>query len=355
MHLRVVLRTSGGETVVRDTLDGRWSDPWGVPDQTTPQDLWALPGLVDAHAHLGSSSARLETADLDEMRANTRASLEAGVGLIIDKGWADLTVIEMIQQVPPNERPDVEAAGVILAVEGGYWAGMGRDIGPGQFAREVERATREGAGWVKLIGDWPRKGIGPVANFTQSELTEAVKIGRANRARVAVHTMAREVPAMAVEAGVDSIEHGLFLSRDDLRALGERGGMWVPTVTQVEALIEELGVGSSGGRLLTEGLENIAANLAVAVEAGVQVLTGTDLAVGTQEVAREAVRLWEMGLRAEAVIDAVSWSGYRATNRGTPFAVGEEANAVLFAEDPIADPGVLAFPSRIVRMGRLVA
>jgi hypothetical protein len=35
--------------------------------------------------------------------------------------------------------------------------------------------------------------------------------------------------------------------------------------------------------------------------------------------------------------------------------VGEEANAVLFAEDPIADPGVLAFPLTVVRMGRLVA
>jgi imidazolonepropionase-like amidohydrolase len=232
---------------------------------------------------------------------------------------------------------------------------MGRDVGPGRVSEEVERAAREGSGWVKMIGDWPRKGIGPVANFTEADLKEAVEVARANGAKVAVHTMAREVPSMAVGAGVDSIEHGLFLSADDLGVLGERSGIWVPTVTQVESLIEELGAGSSGGRLLTEGLENVAAHLAVAVEAGVRVLTGTDLAIRSHEVAREALRLWDMGMRPEAVIDAVSWSGYRATGRSDRFGVGEEADAVFFAEDPIADPGVLAFPSMVVRRGRLVA
>jgi imidazolonepropionase-like amidohydrolase len=277
------------------------------------------------------------------------------VGLVIDKGWVDLTVIDMIEEVPPDERPIIEAAGVILAVEGGYWAGMGRDVGQGRVVEDVERAAREGSGWVKMIGDWPRKGVGPVANFTEAELAQAVEVARANGARVAVHTMAREVPAMAVGAGVDSIEHGLFLSPDDLGVLGERGGIWVPTVTQVETLIEELGAGSSGGRLLAEGLENMADHLAVAVEAGVHVLTGTDLAIRPHEVAREAIRLWDMGMKPEAVIDAVSWSGYRATGRSDRFGVGEEADAVFFAEDPIADPGVLAFPSMVVRRGRLVA
>ena len=354
MHMRVVLRTPGGETVTRDTLDGRWAEPWGVPDETTSPDMWALPGLVDAHAHLARSVMGFGLADVEETGARAREALEAGVGFVLDKGWVDLTVIEMIDRVPPSERPDIEAAGVILAVEGGYWPGMGRDVETGSTGHEVTRAAGEGRGWVKLIGDWPRKGVGPMANFTEAELAEAVERAGASGARVAVHTMAREIPALAVRAGADSIEHGLFLSPEDLEALGRRGGSWVPTVTQVEAVIEQLGSGSSGGRLLSEGLDNIAANLGLAVEAGVHVLTGTDLAIRTHEVAREAVRLWEMGLKPEAVVEAVSWSGYQATGRESPFAVGEPANAVLFAEDPVADPGVLAFPARVLRLGRLV-
>ncbi len=215
-------------------------------------------------------------------------------------------------------------------------------------------AAAEGSGWVKLIGDWPRKGIGPVANFNEDELRAAVDLASDHGARVAIHTMAREVPSMAVRAGVDSIEHGLFLSAEDLGALGARGGSWVPTVVQVEAVIQQLGERSSGGRLLLEGLDNVMANLATAIDSGVHVLTGTDLAVGTHQVALEAIRLWELGMSPEAVVDSVSWSGFRAAGRPSGFAVGDPANAVLFAEDPVSNPRVLAHPARVIRLGRVV-
>lgn len=355
MHLRVVLRTPGGDTVTRDTLDGRWVEPWGVPDQTTRSGTWALPGLIDAHAHIARPTMDFQPGDIEETGIRAREMLEAGVGLILDKGWGDLTVVRMMDEVPPEERPDIEAAGVILTVDEGFWRGFGRTIDPRRIGEEVARAAAEGGGWVKLIGDWPRTGAGPLANFSEAELAEAVRVAGANGARVAVHTMAREIPAMAVRAGVDSIEHGLFLSSEDIQALGRRGGSWVPTVVQIEAVIAQLGERSSGGRLLLEGLENVVANLKDAVEAGVHVLTGTDLAIGTRDVAREAIRLWEMGMAAPAVVDAVSWSGYRATGRTSPFAVGAPANAVLYDEDPIVDPGVLLHPSRVIRMGRLVA
>jgi imidazolonepropionase-like amidohydrolase len=355
MHLRVVLRVPGGETLVRDTLDGRWADPWGTPEQATPDDLWALPGLIDAHAHLARGDSGLQAGDVDEVAARAREALSAGVGLVLDKGWGDLSVVQMLDRVPPDERPEVEAAGVILAADGGFWPGFARDVAPGRVGEEVARAAREGSGWVKLIGDWPRKGLGPVANFTEAELGEAVAMAKAGGAKVAVHTMALEVPGMAVRAGVDSIEHGVFLSARDLAELGARGGTWVPTVTQVEAVITQLGESSSGGRLLLEGLENIAANLQIALEAGVHVLAGTDLAIRTGDVAREALRLRDMGMAPAAVVDAVSWAGYRASGRDASFAVGEGANAVLFAEDPISDPEVLAHPFRVIRMGRIVA
>jgi imidazolonepropionase-like amidohydrolase len=355
MHLRVVLRTPGGDTVIRDTLDGRWAEPWGVPDETTSSGWWALPGLIDAHAHIARPAMDFQPGDIQETGIRANDALKAGVGLILDKGWGDLTVVHMLDEVPPEERPDIEAAGMILTVEGGFWDGFGRAIDPRRIGEEAARAATEGRGWVKLIGDWPRKGIGPQANFSEAELTEAVAAARANGARVAVHTMARGVPAMAVRAGVDSIEHGLFLSPGDLDALGQRGGSWVPTVVQVEAVIAQLGERSSGGRLLLEGLDLVVANLNIAVEAGVHVLTGTDLAIATREVAREAVRLWEMGMAPPAVLDAVSWSGFRATGREDPFAVGAPASAVLYDEDPVVDPGVLLHPSRVIRMGRVVA
>jgi imidazolonepropionase-like amidohydrolase len=355
MHLRVTLRVPGGEAVTYDTREGAWAEPWGDPDEVIAPGLWALPGLVDGHAHLARATMDLRPGDLEGAGTRAAMALRAGVGLILDKGWRDLTVVHLIDEVPASERPEIEAAGVVLAVDDGFWEGFARHVAPGDVGEAAAVAAKEGAGWVKLIGDWPRKGLGPVTNFDEAALGEAVAAASEHGARVAVHTMAREVPSMAVRAGVDSIEHGLFLSDHDLELLGARGGCWVPTVVQMEATISQLGERSSGGRLLIEGLENVRARLGAAVDCGVHVLTGTDLVIGSHEVAREAVRLWEMGLAAEAVIAAVSWSGFRATGRPWAFDVGDPANAVLFSENPISNPRALTDPAVVIRVGRVVS
>jgi imidazolonepropionase-like amidohydrolase len=354
MHLRVVLRTPGGDTVTRDTRDGVWVDPWGTPDETTPADCWAVPGLVDAHAHLARDQMDFAPGDLPGAERRAALALDAGVGLIYDKGWRDLTVVRLIDELAGTERPEIEAAGAIYAVEGGYWEGFARNIEPGAIESAVAEAAAEGRGWVKLVGDWPRKGEGPRPNFSEDELARAVAVAEAHDSKVAIHTMAREVPSMAVRAGVHSIEHGLFLSPEDLETLGARAGIWVPTVLQVEAVVRQLGAESSGGRLLAEGLEKVIANLAHAVECGVNVLTGTDLAVGAHQVALEAIRLWELGMAPGAVLDAVAGAGFRVSGHSSGFDVGVPANVVLFAEDPLLDPRVLARPRHVIRLGRLL-
>jgi imidazolonepropionase-like amidohydrolase len=354
MHLRVALRLPDGESVIRDAVDGVWMEQQGTPDESLGDGLWAIPGLVDAHAHLAKKSDDHRGGDIETAARNVADALASGLGLILDKGWSDLTVVEMMDRIPPSDRPEIEAAGVICSVDGGYWPGFGRIIPPGGVAPAIRDAATEARGWVKLIGDWPRKGIGPLSNFTETEFSTAVEEAVAWGARVAVHTMAREVPSAAVRAGAHSIEHGLFLTAEDLATLGARGGIWVPTIIQVETVIDQIGADSSGGRLLREGLENVVSNLGIALEAGVHLLTGTDLAVGSHQVALEAIRLWEMGMDASSVVDAVSASGYRATGRSPGFDVGQPANVVMFSENPTQNPRVLSHPERVVRLGRVV-
>ena len=153
-----------------------------------------------------------------------------------------------------------------------------------------------GRGWVKIVGDWPRKGVGPVPNFSLDNLRSAVDTAHGAGARVAVHTMAREVPSMAVAAGVDSIEHGLFLEYDDIEAMAGGDCVWVPTVLRDEAILAQLGAESSGGKLFGEGLENLRRLIPIAAEAGVRVLAGTDLIGSAKDVAAEALALRRYGL-----------------------------------------------------------
>lgn len=349
----MTLRSPSGPVVVRDVVGDRWAEPSGEPAETVGEDLWALPGLVDAHAHLAARELNTEPGVLSDAMQRARDALASGVTLVLDKGWGDDTTIRLIDQLDPAERPDIEAAGRIITTEGGYFSGFGREIAGSEVAAAVSEAAAVARGWVKLIGDWPRRGVGPVANFTQDELAAAVSAAEAGGARLAIHTMAREVPSQAVAAGVHSIEHGLFLEEADIELLGSRGGMWVPTVLRVEATVGQLGPGSSGGRLLAEGLRRMRMLVPLAVEAGVHVLAGTDLIGSPADVAAEALRLRELGLDANGIVEAISNSAFAATGRDHEFSVGTPANAVFFSADPLEELDVLRHPRHVMRLGRL--
>ncbi|MGA7272443.1 MAG: amidohydrolase family protein, partial [Acidimicrobiia bacterium] len=216
------------------------------------------------------------------------------------------------------------------------------------------QAVAEGRGWVKLVGDWPRRGRGAVANFDQADLETAVRVAHDGGARVAIHTMAPEVPSRAVEAGVDSIEHGLFLKPEDVAALGERGGAWVPTISRMEQIVEMLGEGSSGGRLIRSGLDNVGALLAQA-PAGVSVMAGTDMALAGGDVVPEVLRLVAYGLDPQRAVAAASETVRSYMDRPAPFSVGAPADAVFFKADPYLEPESLREPVHVLRSGRLLA
>lgn len=315
--------------------------------------MWALPGLVDAHAHLASAELNYKAGDLEGAIERSRMSLEAGVTLLLDKGWTDDTTVRVVDQVPREDRPEIEAAAKVIANIGGYYPGFALEIEPDQIEGAVRAQADAGAGWVKLSGDWPRRGVGPVGNFDEAELRIAVRAAAASGSKVAIHTMAPEVPSLAVAAGVQSIEHGLFLEEDDLGSLGARGGMWVPTILRCEATLAQLGAESSGGKLFHEGLERIARLLPLGIEAGVNVLAGTDLIGSPGDVAAEAMKLREYGLTNEQVVSAVSTSAFLATGRDASFEVGAPADAVLFPANPVEDLGVLQHPAHVVRLGRV--
>lgn len=355
MRTRLHLRTPFGEEVVRDVIDGKWAAPEGDSDEDLGHGLFALPGLSDGHAHFAAPIGKDWKSDtIDDAKGRVNEALQAGVLLALDKGWSNLDTIAIINSVPPHMRPEIEAAGIINAVSGGYWPDFARELDLTGFEPGILQSIEESGGWVKLVGDWPRRGQGPVANFSEEELSRVVEMAESAGQRVAIHTMARDVPSMAVRAGIHSIEHGLFLTENDMDLLGSRGGMWVPTLLRMEAVVAQLGAESSGGKLLVEGLENVATLLPLAAEAGVQLLAGTDVTIGAHDVALEAQRLVEFGLPKEMALNSVSISAYEATDRPYSFEIGSTADAVLFSENPLTEFGVLAHPEVVMRMGNRV-
>lgn len=350
----VRFRDLDGHVQTLGIVDGSFVEPGtAVGPEIDLTALWAMPGLADCHAHLCADShgETEQSGDLVKARHRAFAQLERGVFLVIDKGWRDETVLRLMTD-PPDQRPDLEGAGRVISSDHGYFAGFAVETDEAGLADAVGSANKSG-GWVKLVGDWPQKGRGPVINFGEESLAAAVAVAHAAGARVAIHTMAPDTPGIAVRAGVDSIEHGLFLTERDLEMLTARVGAWVPTVVNTEVVMSTLVPGSSGVRILGEGLDNVARLLPLAAEMKTHVFCGTDLGLAHGQVAQEAIRLAGLGLSPAATVAAAGPSAYRYLGR-TPLSVGSAADILLFERNPLDDPRVLLDPVAGMRCGRVV-
>lgn len=325
-----------------------------IPDTSR---WWALPGLADCHAHVTMTSLAEFDAITDETMQSTIpgatwAHLEHGVLLILDKGGkSDATLLTLDHDA--DLRPYVETAGAMIAPEGGYYAGFGAEVQPEDLVAHIASVAATRGGWIKLVGDWPRRGVGPQNNYPHDILEEAVSAAHDVGVRVAIHSMAHSA-SDAVAAGVDSIEHGPFLTESDLEDLAARGGAWVPTIVNMLHLVDLLGPDSSGGKMFQSGLDRMRDLLPAAESLGVTVLAGTDMAVPHGEVAAEAIRLAEYGLTDEAAVAATSTAAYEYVGRPPTPAVGNEADVVFFDEDPTHDVSALSRPALVVRRGRIV-
>lgn len=356
-RLAITVRTLDGTSRELTVIDGHFRPA----DESVDREMdsgrwWAVPGLADCHAHLGGGASD-DHDDRDQILARTKANawaqLEGGVFLVADKGAGDDITLRVLEE-PPTSRPELQMAGRMLANEGGYYRGFAREVDEKDLADAVRSESGGGATWVKLVGDWPRKGQGAVTNFSESSMHQAVTVAHGAGCRVAIHAAAPETSSLAVAAGIDSIEHGLFITADDLAALGARGGAWVPTVTAMEAIRDMLGAESSGGRLFAEGLDNVRELLAAAPQAGVSVLAGTDLEVPHGGVATEAIKLGQYGLAADDVVHAATTAAYDYLGASHSFEPGSHADVLFFDTDPRDDLTVLSRPVFGLRHGRVV-
>lgn len=319
--------------------------------------LWALPGLADAHAHLTMTDFDDISGITDErMKRNIPpmawAHVERGILVIIDKGGSsDASLLALDHDA--DLRPYVEVAGAMIHPDGGYMSGYGAEVEPDALIEYVRNTAETRGGWVKIVGDWPRRGVGPLNNYPLDVLTEAVSIAHSAGARVAVHTMANAA-SEAVAAGVDSIEHGPFLEAHDIRELAARGGAWVPTVGNQMHWIESLGADSTGGKMFAAGLKQMTENLPLAEEVGLTVLAGSDLAVPHGQIATEARLLRDHGLTNKAATIATSTAAFSYVGRDNPLAPGAIADVVFFAENPYEDVTTLDNPVMVIHRGRLV-
>ena len=177
---------------------------------------------------MGSGPAALVALDEGAARAALIAWAKAGVTLVRDVGSPGGVILELTSG--PG-MPVLQAAGLFRAPAGRYFPDLLR--APVEEAGLVSAALAEigrGAGWVKVIADFPGLAAGTDAEATYRIDSIARLVAAAHEAgtRVAVHSTVRDAGRL-VAAGVDSVEHGFGLDERAVRDMAGRGTAWAPT------------------------------------------------------------------------------------------------------------------------------
>lgn len=324
--------------------------------ETVARGGWMLPGLVDAHCHIGIGKDATPLTEVADARELALVEREAGVLTIRDAG----SPLDYRELDDDPDLPRLVRAGRHLAPPKRYLRGYAVDCEPDELPAEAAVQARSGSGWVKLVGDWIDRSVGDLTpTYDDVTFASAVASAHAEGARVAVHTFSTEALPGLIDAGVDSIEHGTGLTLDLVDAMAAAGTALVPTMVNVETFP---GIADRAGARFPDYAERMRSMHASfpavvrgAYEAGVPIYVGTDAGGGIEHglAAEEMRMLHAAGLPVHDVLAAGSWAA-RAW-LGLPGLVeGGPADVVVYDRDPRTDLSVLAAPTRIVLRGRVV-
>ncbi|HEX8004676.1 MAG TPA: amidohydrolase family protein [Mycobacteriales bacterium] len=305
---------------------------------------YALPGLVDAHAHLtiDMSGTGLDAGSDALVAANLRAQRDAGVLLLRDVGRVRDEPLR-----PGDDDPEVAQAGRFLGPENGWVEGLHVATPPDRVLDAVRAQVASGVRWVKVVGDWKHGGEIRL-NYEPALLRDVADLAHANGVRLAVHALGADACRAAVECGADTVEHGFTLDDDLLRAMAARGAAWTPTLSAATSPPPPDAPAESRRRQ-TAWLDNLRATLPRAAAHGVRVLAGTDT-VPHGSIAGEVALLVEFGLDPVAALRAATTSAREFL--GAPgIEDGAPADVVTYDADPRDDPEVLRSPAAVVRRG----
>lgn len=374
-------QTPRGRTtiVVRDGKVSELRDGFVAPEQGAKlvdlRDAFVMPGMVDMHVHLWGIGgdpmrARLEalTRDRfdDEMSAvaNARATLAAGFTSVRDLGGDPRGVRALRDAIDAGtiEGPSITNAGEMISVTGGHGDagnGLAEEFAEAVHAHEINlcdgpddcrRAVRAQVGLGARVIKFAATG-GVLSNvsgglgraMTPEEMRAIIDTAHALGRKVAAHSHAAEGTKAALEAGVDSIEHGTFLDDETIRLFKAKGAYLVPTeIAPVAALAQ-----ARGGALPPATIakaEQAAAAMAAshrrAYAAGVKVAFGTDTGVSKHgDNASEFALLVRNGLTPAQAIAAATVGAADLLGRddiGT-IAPGKTADIIAVRGSPLED------------------
>ncbi len=313
---------------------------------------WIIPGLVDAHCHVGLGPHG--SIGFDEAIAQAEAERDAGALLLRDCG----SPVDTRSLDSRHDLPQIIRAGRHLARPKRYMQGYAIELeDEWQLPDAVAEQARRGDGWVKLVGDWIDRSVGDLAPlWSEDVLVAAIAAAHAEGARVTAHVFGEDALPGLIAAGIDCIEHGTGLTEDTIAMMAEHGTALVPTLINIENFPDFAAAAGKYPAYATHMRELYAscpARIGAAREAGVPIYAGSDAGgnIAHGRIAEEVAALVRIGMTPTDALGAASWDA-REWLRRSALEDGAPADLLCFTSDP-RDPKVLSHPDRVILRGRV--
>lgn len=356
------------------SVEEGYREPGADDDLIDLKSHTVMPGLMDTHTHLTSESKKGRYIDRFMLNPGDYAytsvkyaerTLMAGFTTVRELGSAYRLDTAMRDAINRGDiiGPRIFACSQAIGTTGGHADGSNgwrrdarKDFGPedgvingaDDARKAVRKRYQDGADVIKITatgGVLSLAASGQNPQFTDDELAAIVETAHDYGMKVAVHAHGEEGMRRAVEAGVDSIEHGTYMSKDVMRLMKKHGAYYVPTilagVTVAEnAQDEEYYPSIVRPKALQIG-PLIQDTFKRAYAAGVKIAFGTDSGVSKHgDNAREFVLMVEAGMPPMEAIQSATVSA--AALLGVEDKLGAIApqmiaDIVATPDDPLTD------------------
>ncbi len=349
-------------------------------------DQTVMPGMIDCHVHLWSTPSSIEerlqkpySLNVAECFRNAKTTLEAGFTTVRDAGGTPLGVKQAIDRgMVPGPRLRI-AVGALSQTAGHgdqrFASGVtGRVEDPEHpwtvvdGVEAVRKATREllraGADQIKVhtSGGVMSPSDEPTSTgFSPEEIAAIVYEAHAAGKTVMTHSQALQGIRNAVEAGIESIEHGIYLDEETAQLMKKKGTYLVATLIAplwVQRRAERK-PGSVPPYALRKATEVVAVHqkmFEMAVKLGVPIAMGTDTGVGEHgSNAEELALMVKLGMTPMQAIVATTKTAAacaRVAKMTGTLEVGKRADLIAVAGDPLADIAILQSAERITLVVR---
>lgn len=351
-----------GDILCQDGIIVDISSKIACPSRAEVVDLKGktiLPGLFDCHVHLANMESVAAQRAYNPTYINNSCGytinalrfmeklIASGITYVRDLGGRDYIQLELREGVKSGKLlgPDIATSGKMINMTGGHTASKELTAvivdSPDEARRAARTLLRDGVDWLKVMASG---GVmsDPGPQLSKEEIQAVCEVAHFRGKKVSSHAQSTKSVINSLLAGVDCIEHGVFLDDMCIRYMKEQDSSYVPTVSAFYGMTTMRGnVPDAWVDKAQIAVEAIQASIRMADQAGIRIAMGTDAGTAgnpRDNTPNEVVLLAQAGLSnlkaiQSTTIRAAEVCGVQA--QCGSISVGKRANFSVFAVNPL--------------------